>query len=135
MSTTTPIALPSSASHQRSASRPGSRPTTPLRRSASHNAVRQVSDDAFPLNALEPQFAELSDSLGTLEANFRDFQVMHESISRFNESFAGFLYGLNVNAYCVEFPEAPEGPDSFSRIARKGAEEGLLHRLQEGREG
>ncbi|KAI5842704.1 DASH complex subunit Dam1-domain-containing protein [Tricharina praecox] len=123
MSTTTPIA-PSSANHQRSTSRPGSRPTTPLRRSASRNSVRQVSGEAFPLNALEPQFQELSDSLVTLEANFRDFQVMHESISRFNESFAGFLYGLNVNAYCVEFPEAPEGPESFARIARKDAEEG-----------
>lgn len=64
----------------------------------------------------------------TLEANFRDFQIMHESISRFNESFAGFLYGLNVNAYCVEFPEAPECPESFARIARKDAEEGASYR-------
>lgn len=33
------------------------------------------------------------------------FQLMHESLARFSESFASFLYGLNVNAFCVDFPE------------------------------
>jgi len=33
------------------------------------------------------------------------FQIMHESLARFNESFASFLYGLNMNAFCVDFPE------------------------------
>lgn len=33
---------------------------------------------------------------------------MHESLARFGESFAGFLYGLNMNAFVVDFPEAPE---------------------------
>lgn len=32
-------------------------------------------------------------------------QLMHESLSRFSESFASFLYGLNMNAFCVDFPE------------------------------
>lgn len=32
-------------------------------------------------------------------------QVMHESLSRFSENFASFLYGLNMNAFCVDFPE------------------------------
>jgi DASH complex subunit DAM1 len=32
---------------------------------------------------------------------------MHESLSRFGESFASFLYGLNMNAFVVDFPEAP----------------------------
>lgn len=32
-------------------------------------------------------------------------QLMHESLARFGESFAGFLYGLNMNAFCVDFPE------------------------------
>ena len=34
-------------------------------------------------------------------------QIMHESLARFSENFAGFLYGLNMNAFCVDFPEAP----------------------------
>jgi hypothetical protein len=32
-------------------------------------------------------------------------QLMHESLARFSESFAAFLYGLNMNAFCVDFPE------------------------------
>ena len=59
-----------------------------------------------PLEAFEPAFAELSDSMADLEANFMQLQLMHESLSRFSESFASFLYGLNMNAFCVDFPEA-----------------------------
>jgi hypothetical protein len=57
------------------------------------------------LDALESQFAELSDGMADLEANFMHLQLMHESLARFSESFASFLYGLNMNAYCVDFPE------------------------------
>lgn len=57
------------------------------------------------MESLEPAFAELSDSMADLEANFMHLQLMHESLSRFNESFASFLYGLNMNAFCVDFPE------------------------------
>ena len=32
-------------------------------------------------------------------------QIMHESLARFSENFASFLYGLNMNAFCVDFPE------------------------------
>jgi DASH complex subunit DAM1 len=58
-----------------------------------------------PLDALESQFAELSDGMADLEANFMHLQLMHESLARFSESFAAFLYGLNMNAFCVDFPE------------------------------
>lgn len=44
--------------------------------------------------------------MADLEANFMHLQLMHESLSRFNESFASFLYGMNMNAFCVDFPEA-----------------------------
>jgi DASH complex subunit DAM1 len=90
--------------------RPTSRPTTPLRPS-SRSSLREPgkssiggSSDA-PLEAFEPAFAELADSLADLEANFMHVQFMHESLSRFSESFASFLYGLNMNAFCVDFPE------------------------------
>lgn len=46
------------------------------------------------------------------------FQLMHESLSRFSESFASFLYGLNMNAFCVDFPEAPI-PESFRRAKER----------------
>ena len=43
--------------------------------------------------------------MADLEANFMHLQLMHESLARFSENFAGFLYGLNMNAFCVDFPE------------------------------
>lgn len=87
-----------------------SRPTTPLRPSSRssfrESAKASISDDAsFPLNTFEPAFAELSDAMADLEANMMHFQLMHESLARFSESFASFLYGLNMNAFCVDFPE------------------------------
>jgi DASH complex subunit DAM1 len=100
-----------SGERQRSNSRTHtSRPTTPLRpssRSSFRDSARHAGDgDApFPLNAFEPAFAELSDAMADLEANMMHFQLMHESLSRFTESFASFLYGLNMNAFCVDFPE------------------------------
>lgn len=54
---------------------------------------------------LEPAFAELSDAMADLEANMMHFQLIDESLARFGESFASFLYGLNMNAFCVDFPE------------------------------
>ncbi|EEH48792.1 uncharacterized protein PADG_04871 [Paracoccidioides brasiliensis Pb18] len=111
--------------------RPSSRPTTPLRpgsRSSirdSHGFGTSWNQDGISqaaVNALEPQFAELADSMADLEANFMYLQLMHESLSRFNECFASFLYGLNMNAFCVDFPEAPI-PDSFKRA--KQAEDSM----------
>jgi hypothetical protein len=108
-STTTTAGDASATKRASSLSR--SRPTTPLRPSSRssfrESARRSVSGDAaaFPLNAFEPAFSELSDAMADLEANMMHFQLMHESLSRFGESFASFLYGLNMNAFCVDFPE------------------------------
>jgi DASH complex subunit DAM1 len=52
--------------------------------------------------------------MADLEANFMHLQLMHESLGRFSESFAGFLYGMNMNAFCVDFLEAP-AQESFRR--------------------
>lgn len=43
--------------------------------------------------------------MADLEANMMHLQLMHESLARFSENFAAFLYGLNMNAFCVDFPE------------------------------
>lgn len=125
-----------SAAGQRSHSRAGSRPTTPLRRPLMATSAAQLLSPtaaaaaaataaaAFPLDALEPQFAELAEAMGTLEANLGELHVMHDSISRFNENFSAFLFGLNMNAFCIDFPEAPAAPDSFRRVADR---EALVH--------
>jgi DASH complex subunit DAM1 len=85
-----------------------SRPTTPLRPS-SRSSLRNSQGNGFEgptaLDSLNDQFAELSDSMADLEANFMHLQLVHESLSRFGESFASFLYGLNMNAFVVDFPE------------------------------
>lgn len=102
-----------------------SRPTTPLRPSsrsslrASHqhstnNALAGSYNDHSALDVFEPQFAELADSMADLEANLMHLQLMHESLSRFSESFASFLYGLNMNAFVVDFPEVRSQPCLFA---------------------
>ncbi|KAJ5296086.1 hypothetical protein PENANT_c021G08641 [Penicillium antarcticum] len=110
--------------------RPSSRPTTPLRPSSrsslreAHGYGNSIGTAGYTqpaINALEPQFAELADSMADLEANFMHLQLMHESLTRFSESFASFLYGLNMNAFCVDFPEAPIG-DSFKRAKQQEQE-------------
>ncbi|KAK9240084.1 dash complex subunit dam1 [Lipomyces kononenkoae] len=98
-------------------SRRASRPTTPLRRSVSrpgHTLASSGLYSTFPLEALKPQLAELSDSLADLDTNFQYLEIMHENLARFTESFAAFLYGLEVNAWCVDFHEAPT-IESFER--------------------
>ncbi|EFW21298.1 conserved hypothetical protein [Coccidioides posadasii str. Silveira] len=121
--------MESSGRRSTSRPRPSSRPTTPLRPS-SRSSLREQSFGGSlggahsmqpAINALEPQFAELSDSMADLEANFMHLQLLHESLSRFSESFASFLYGLNMNAFCVDFPEAPV-PDSFRRAKEAASE-------------
>ena len=92
---------------------PISRPTTPLRpssRSSFRASTTNQNNEAIftGLDHLEPKFAELSDSMADLEANLMHLRLMHESLSRFGESFAGFLYGLNMNAFVVDFPEVSE---------------------------
>lgn len=102
------------ASRSSSRQRLPSRPTTPLRPSSrssfreAHGYGDSIGNAGYTqpaINALEPQFAELADSMADLEANFMHLQLMHESLTRFSESFASFLYGLNMNAFCVDFSE------------------------------
>jgi hypothetical protein len=54
--------------------------------------------------------------MADLEANMMHLQLLHESLNRFNECFGAFLYGMNMSAFCVDFPEAP-GIESFKRAA------------------
>lgn len=59
---------------------------------------------------LEPAFGEFSDAMADLEANMMHLQLLHESIGRFNENFGAFLYGMNMSAFCVDFPEVRPTP-------------------------
>lgn len=57
--------------------------------------------------------------MADLEQNFMQLQLMHESLARFSESFAGFLYGMNMNAFCVDFPEVRTNGISTGRTAMR----------------
>lgn len=128
MASTTPTSAPPSSDRQRSSSRTR-HPTTPLRAAsrtslrastttpAAHNSSQSTSS---PLDALEPAFAEFSDSMADLEANMMHLQILQESLNRFNDNFGAFLYGMNMNAFTVDFTEAP-GAESFKR-AKEAAE-------------
>ena len=113
-------------------------PTTPLRSSTSRTSLRASAAAAAttptadggdpdqppahgpsPLAALEPAFAELADAAADLEANFLHLQLMHEALARFAEGFAAFLYGMSVNAFCVDFGNAP-GAESWARYRAEG---------------
>lgn len=99
-----------------------SRPTTPHRRSNSaasncsnHYAVDPVS---LPLDQVlgsqTRALEELSDGMATLDTNLQHLQLVHESLAGFTESFSAFLHGIKMNAWCVEFSEAPEA-EHFKR--------------------
>ncbi|KAI4716925.1 hypothetical protein E4T48_06897 [Aureobasidium sp. EXF-10727] len=127
MASTTPTSAPPSRARSASRSRNNlpSRPTTPLRPHSrtslrasitTPTSANHFSDQAVPLEALEPAFGELADGMADLEANMMHLQLLHESLNRFNECFGAFLYGMNMSAFCVDFPEAP-GIESFKRAA------------------
>ncbi|EOO01964.1 putative dash complex subunit dam1 protein [Phaeoacremonium minimum UCRPA7] len=123
MSSAADVPAPESARKRSTSRSRTSRPTTPLRPS-SRSSFRESAkastggEASFPLNTFEPVFAELSDAMADLEANLMHFQIMHESLARFSESFASFLYGLNMNAFCVDFPEGPVA-ESFRRAKQQ----------------
>jgi hypothetical protein len=96
-------------------------PSTPHRRSNSASSfLNQVTNSHFPIdeNALPLEVVlgpsssakmmeELSDGMATLEMNLQHLNKVHNSLSEFNESFSALLHCFKMNAWCVEFTEAP----------------------------
>ncbi|CDR44007.1 CYFA0S13e01442g1_1 [Cyberlindnera fabianii] len=94
-------------------SRKNSRSSTPHRLSRPSNVIPspglhyEIDTNQTPMDQFIPQFSELSDNLVDLDSNVQRIQSIHESLNSFNESFGSFLYGLQINAYTVEFNEIP----------------------------
>jgi DASH complex subunit DAM1 len=90
-----------------------SRSSTPHRLSRPSNILPSpglhydIDPTRTPLDNFSPSFAELNDNLVDLDSNIQQIQQVHESLVSFNESFSSFLYGLQINAYTVEFNEIP----------------------------
>ncbi|KAF0501362.1 DASH complex subunit DAM1 [Gigaspora margarita] len=87
----------------------------------SHNFKASTTfmiERASSLDCLEETFAELSTSFTTFHINFQCIKQVHESLKEFNKAFSGFLYGIKMNAHCVEFPEAPT-KETFASFIQK----------------
>lgn len=86
------------------------RTSTPIRvlsgSTLSSHAGRSHRPTVTPLTFLEDEALPiLAEETAALHANLTDMADIHQSLSTFNESFAAFLYGIKMNAFCVEWPE------------------------------
>ena len=108
-------------------------PTTPLRRvsrNSLHLASKQLPAGATPLSFLERALGEnLAEELNALKGNLENIEHVHESLHSFNENFAMYIYGLKMNAYCVEWPEAPLH-DNFERAEKRIAQQAQQYAAQ-----
>lgn len=86
-------------------------PPHPLRRvstgSLSSLARSQDRSHASPsgLDFLTPALTDLADEAATLAANTQKLNELHDALGTFSEAFAGWMYALKMNAFCVEWPE------------------------------
>lgn len=94
-----------------------SRPTTPIRRVSrgsisSHNraSVSNANATSTQLAFLTQAMSDLSYETSTLHSNLECIEEIDRALLTFDESFSMFLYGLRMNAFCVEWPEVGEGP-------------------------
>jgi DASH complex subunit DAM1 len=85
-------------------------PPHPLRRistgSLSSLARSQDRPHISPsgLDFLQPALTELADEAATLATNIQRLNELHDALGTFNEAFAGWMYALKMNAFCVEWP-------------------------------
>src|ERR1700734_1702208 len=90
-----------------------SRPTphrTPLRRISQGSLFALSRSQSYPdaphgLGFLEPAMAELADETESLQANLDGLKNLSDSLKSFNESFASWLYVMNMNALTTDWPQ------------------------------
>jgi hypothetical protein len=93
-----------------------SRPTphrTPLRRLSQGSLFALSRSGNFPdaphgLGFIEPALAELIDEAEALHANVEALKNLSDSLATFDESFASWLYVLNMNALTTDWPQVSD---------------------------
>ncbi|KAG1748499.1 DASH complex subunit Dam1-domain-containing protein [Suillus paluster] len=106
---------------------PGHTPhRTPLRRVSQGSLFalsRSGTNPSAPhgLGFIEPVMAELVDEVEALQANVEGLRNLSESLKTFNESFASWLYVMDMNALTVDWPQAPT--DASFQLGKRRAEE------------
>lgn len=84
--------------------------STPIRRISrgSLTAGSGRAHEPTPLSFLQNEALPiLSEETNALQDNLEQMGEIEHALTTFNENFAMFLYGLKMNAFCVEWPEAP----------------------------
>ncbi|WFD04766.1 DASH complex subunit dam1 [Malassezia vespertilionis] len=76
-----------------------------------HTPLSFLADEALPI---------LAEEMSALQENLQQTLEIQHALSTFNEGFATFLYGIKMNAFCVEWPEAPSEEDILRVQARRG---------------
>ncbi|KAI0083638.1 hypothetical protein BDY19DRAFT_900038 [Irpex rosettiformis] len=99
---------------------------TPLRRLSQGSLSRLTRSGAYPdaphgLGFLDPALSELLDEVETLQGNVEGLRNLGDALSVFNESFASWLYVMNMNALTTDWPQAPT--DASFKLAARRAEE------------
>ena len=83
---------------------------TPLRRLSQGSLFRLSRSGAYPdaphgLGFLEPALGELLDEAEALQSNVEGLRNLSDALSTFNESFASWLYVMNMNALTIDWPQ------------------------------
>ncbi|KAI0753294.1 hypothetical protein C8Q80DRAFT_1096902 [Daedaleopsis nitida] len=106
---------------------PPNPPQTPLRRLSQGSLFRLSRSGAYPdaphgLGFLEPALAELIDEAEALQTNVEGLRNLDNALGTFNESFASWLYVMNMNALTTDWPQAPT-QGSFELATRRAEED------------
>lgn len=115
---------------------PGPTPhRTPLRRVSQGSLLALSRSGAHPdaphgLGFIEPALAELADEADALLANVEGLHALGDSLQTFNESFASWLYVMNMNALTVDWPQVRSFPYTCQQLSthwKAGANGCLVH--------
>ncbi|KAF8064126.1 DASH complex subunit Dam1-domain-containing protein [Lyophyllum atratum] len=106
---------------------------TPLKRVSQGSLFALSRSGAFPdaphgLGFLEPAMSEFVDETETLQANIENMKNLSDSLATFNESFASWLYIMNMNALTTDWPQAPT--DASFIMAKRRAERDALNAME-----
>ncbi|KAE9409218.1 hypothetical protein BT96DRAFT_953610 [Gymnopus androsaceus JB14] len=103
---------------------------TPLRRVSQGSLLRLSRSGAYPdaphgLGFLEPAMSEFIEEIDSLQTNVEGLKHLSDTLATFNESFASWLYVMNMNALTVDWVQQPHS-GSFKLAKRRAANQ--LHR-------
>lgn len=101
-------------------------PSHPLRRvsTGSLNSLARSTDrpaSSAGLDVLAPALQDLADEVAALSTNTQRMSALHDALGQFNEGFAAYLYALKMNAFCVEWPQAPNDA-TLARVRELGGQ-------------